>query len=251
MKKYVVVVLILVFMFVGSMTFKYVKLEKNKSNFKDEEEIVPIKSENIDKSNKEIKTEKYPGINKLMIVAHPDDESYWGGAHLIEDDYLVVCITCGTVKKRVTEFKTAMDLTNDEYIMLNYPDRNKMGKKDDWSSVYKNIKVDLEKIINSKHWEMIVTHNPDGEYGHIHHIKTNRMVTELADKDVLYYFGKYFSKKNLEKISGMKTISDKSLKRKEKDLIPIYKSQKNAENAFKHMFKYENFVFNKNWKVKL
>lgn len=36
---------------------------------------------------------------KLMIVAHPDDETLWGGAHLLEDDYLVVCITCGPNKQ--------------------------------------------------------------------------------------------------------------------------------------------------------
>ena len=128
--------------------------------------------------------------DKLMIVAHPDDETFWGGAHLIEDNYLVVCITCGTVKRRVEEFKKAMSITNDKYIMLGYPDLTK-GKKDDWSKVHVNIKSDLEKIINYKNWEMIVTHNPYGEYGHIHHIMTNRMVTELSDKDVLYYFGYY------------------------------------------------------------
>ena len=29
---------------------------------------------------------------KLMIVAHPDDETLWGGAHLLEGDYLIVCL---------------------------------------------------------------------------------------------------------------------------------------------------------------
>ena len=44
------------------------------------------------------------GVNKLMVVAHPDDELLWGGLHLIDDDYLVVCITCGPNKVRVNEF---------------------------------------------------------------------------------------------------------------------------------------------------
>ena len=79
-------------------------------------EIKTEKESNED-SNKS-KDEKYKGIDKLMIVAHPDDESFWGGAHLLEDDYLVVCITCGPVKRRVEEFKKAMAITKDEYIMI-------------------------------------------------------------------------------------------------------------------------------------
>ena len=30
---------------------------------------------------------------KLMIVAHPDDESLWGGCHLLEGDWHVVSVT--------------------------------------------------------------------------------------------------------------------------------------------------------------
>ena len=110
-------------------------------------EIKTEKESNED-SNKS-KDEKYKGIDKLMIVAHPDDESFWGGAHLLEDDYLVVCITCGPVKRRVEEFKKAMAITKDEYIMLGYPDVTK-GKRDDWSKVHEKIKADLDKIINYK-----------------------------------------------------------------------------------------------------
>ena len=35
------------------------------------------------------------GYDKVMFVAHPDDDLLWGGRHLIEDDYLVVCMTRG------------------------------------------------------------------------------------------------------------------------------------------------------------
>ena len=58
---------------------------------------------------------------------------------------------------------------------------------------YEKFDADLDKIINYKNWKMIVTHNPLGEYGHVHHKMTSGMVTELADKDVLYYFGYYVS----------------------------------------------------------
>ena len=44
--------------------------------------------ENIDNSLEE----EVPKKINLMIVAHPDDETLWGGAHLIEDNYYVVCV---------------------------------------------------------------------------------------------------------------------------------------------------------------
>lgn len=39
----------------------------------------------------------------LMIVAHPDDETIWGGSHLINGNYTVLCITNGNNKKRIYE----------------------------------------------------------------------------------------------------------------------------------------------------
>ena len=50
-------------------------------------------SRNLDEDIEKLDLDK---VNNLMIVAHPDDELLWGGAHLIRDNYLVVCITCGT-----------------------------------------------------------------------------------------------------------------------------------------------------------
>lgn len=250
MKRYLIVFTFLAVLLCSGFLYAE-KLEKENQTKTVINELTPVETIKTDEKEKtDVNKDKYPSIKNLMIVAHPDDESYWGGAHLLEEDYLVVCITCGTVPYRVTEFKKAMQLTRDDYLMLGYPDLTN-GKKDDWSTVYKDIKKDLEKIINSKYWEKIVTHNPEGEYGHIHHIKTNRMVTEITDPDVLWYFGKYFPKKKLDKIKGMKTISEKTSKVKSEQLIPIYASQKSAENAFKHMFEYENFVFNKDWEVNL
>lgn len=42
----------------------------------------------------------------MMITAHPDDETLWGGGHLLEGEYLVVCMTHGWNEKRRTAFET-------------------------------------------------------------------------------------------------------------------------------------------------
>lgn len=41
-----------------------------------------------------------------------------------------------------------------------------------------------KKEIDSKDWDKIVTHNPDGEYGHIHHKKVSKYVTMILKKKI-------------------------------------------------------------------
>ncbi len=194
--------------------------------------------------DKRIEAIDLTNINKLMIVAHPDDDYIWGGSHLIDDDYLVVCVTCGVKRERAIEFKKAMDKTNDKYIMLGYPDKTN-GKRDNWNSVYDSITNDLKKIIEYKDWELVVTHNPDGEYGHIHHKMTSSIVTSLYDGN-LYYFGKYYKKNDVPE--DLKKISEENSEKKKKELIPIYKSQASTMKKLGHMFDYENWVKKDEWK---
>lgn len=65
----------------------------------------------------------------LMIVAHPDDETIWGGSHLINGNYTVLCITNGNNKKRKKEFMKVMEKTHSKGIILSFPDKTK-GKRD-------------------------------------------------------------------------------------------------------------------------
>ena len=181
-----------------------------------------------------------------MIVAHPDDETIWGGGHLLQDKYLVVCVTCNGLKrnKRAREFKKVMKITNNSFLMLNYPDKVN-GIRDDWQNYRKDIIKDLTKIINYKNWQLVVTHNPLGEYGHIHHKMLSEIVTFFAPKDKLYYFGEYYSRKYIHKNKGKKLRKD--IISEKMKLIKIYKSQKFIQNTFDQMFPYENWLSYKEW----
>lgn len=197
---------------------------------------MPIR-ENYDLSKMDL--ERY---NNLMIVAHPDDEMLWGGAHLIEDDYLIVCITCGTKRERLNEFKSVVKETDDSYIALGYQNKIR-GERSDWSNCYDDIKNDINMIIDSNDWNLVVTHNEKGEYGHIHHIMVNKMVTDLYNENNyqfdLYHFGTYYSKKNIYKLELVQSpISDALLKRKE-ELLDLYGTQSEVIKNLSHMNKYE------------
>ncbi|MEG1351144.1 MAG: PIG-L family deacetylase [Bacilli bacterium] len=183
----------------------------------------------------------YDNVDNIMIVAHPDDETLWGGAHLLNDHYLVICITCGSNLERVSEFKKVMKYSNSEYLMLNYPDKT-FNKRNNWSKIKDNINNDLTKILLKKEWKMIVTHNIDGEYGHIHHKMTNKIVTDIVNKhelDNLYYFHQYYSK--LEAVNNDSPKISVNDYKKKREMLKLYQSQKKTINKFEHMNYYEDF----------
>lgn len=226
MKKLVSIIILIIIVCVLSIGFFIIK-----QNEKLEKKLSKINLKNKD---------------NLMIVAHPDDETIWGGAHLLEEEYLVVCITSGRNIIRTYELNSVMKESNNVSISLGYPDKKK-GKRDNWDNYYNDISKDLEKIIKLKNWKKIVTHNPKGEYGHIHHIKTNQIVTDIYNKDnidsELYFFGDYYTKKNIKnKPESTYKMSTKNLKIKTDKMIKKYKTQKFIKKRFNHIFKYEDWV---------
>ncbi len=197
--------------------------------------VKPISKEKIE----EIKKGDY---NKLMIVAHPDDEMLWGGAHLLDGGYYVVCLTRGYDKERKAEFEEILELTGNDGIILSYPDKV-LFRRDDWKYVIDDIRKDIESIVEAKDWELIVTHNKAGEYGHKQHKKTNRIVTQVCSEDnysdKLFYFGKYYRRVILGDYEDELTrISDDKLEQKQ-EILKVYESQKDAIEGLSHMNPYE------------
>ena len=204
--------------------------------------------ERLDES--EIKHVQNTEARKLMIVAHPDDETIWGGMHLLQDDYFVVCITNGYNNERSEEFKKVLEATGSDGIILNYPDKV-FDKRDDWELVMDNIIADIKTIIDRGDWELIVTHNPKGEYGHAHHKMTSAIVTGICERDditeKLWYFGKYYKKTDVGAAKGDDmTYSGKELEEKEK-VLDLYASQRSTRKKLAHMNPYEDWIQYDEW----
>ncbi|MCR8633014.1 PIG-L family deacetylase [Paenibacillus radicis (ex Xue et al. 2023)] len=147
--------------------------------------------------------------DKLMIVAHPDDETIFGGAQLIlEKGWLIICVTNGDNKVRCREFKKVMKKIHAEFEIWNY--------KDEWDGDFDQhrLKPDLAELLArcSGSIEKVVTHNLAGEYGHTQHIILSKLVQQLVDKN-LYVFDT--TKKKL----------DEELLAKKQKLLAYYKSQ--------------------------
>ena len=189
--------------------------------------------------------EKYKACqyNKLMIVAHPDDEILWGGENLIKDNYFVICLTNGYNFERANDFLKILKFTNNSGLILDYPDIED-NIIDDWLEVKTGILKDISTIINYKDWLKIVTYGPEGTTGHIHHKKISKYVTDITKKynkfNNLYYFGRFYKKNEIPK--NLLRMNNNSFELKKKE-VEIYKSVKNIiYRLWYHMLPYENWV---------
>lgn len=180
--------------------------------------------------------------DKLMIVAHPDDEVIWGGAHLLEGGYLVVCITNGRNSTRKAEFEKAVTQSGNLPLILDYPDKVNF-LRDDWESVKDGIMADLQTVIRQKDWSLIVTHNQAGEYGHQHHKMTHALTVDTCSglhcTDVLYVFGTYYKAADLPDVRNSLTPVSDDVLRQKTALCDIYSSQDSVMEKLRHMFPYE------------
>lgn len=181
--------------------------------------------------------------DRLMIVAHPDDETLWGGAHLLDGGWLVVCITHGTDSTRSAEFAEAVTASGNTPLMLDYPDKVNL-RRDDWSQVSDGIEADIATLLQYKDWQTVATHNPAGEYGHIHHKRTSALVTDAFSEHgtgTLYYFADYCSARRLPEVEDELTpLPDDVLARK-RELCDIYRSQERTVGKLSHILPYEEW----------
>ena len=144
-----------------------------------------------------------------MVVAHPDDESLFGGAQLIlEHGWKVVCVTNGDNPTRRAEFEAVMRATDSQFEMWDLYDEIQTPL----SEVY--LTTELTRVITERQWTKIVTHNSVGEYGHIHHIQIHCLMKQLVLGD-LWTFN----------FDSPILLSDDVWEQKLK-LIDFYKSQK-------------------------
>lgn len=176
-------------------------------------------------------------VNKLIVVSHPGDESLWGGAHLLTDNYLVVCVSCGYDSAKTDDFLQAINYSKDLPIMMGYSDKFYFNRD------YKKIKKQLKYVLKYKNWSEVITHNPDGEYGNYQHKQLNKILNELGANN-LTYFGEYYTKKKLNKLDMETTLDGQVIK----DKIIMVKKYDGLYDDYKHMLPFEQWKGASEWK---
>ena len=174
----------------------------------------------------------YMRINKVIFVAHPDDEILSMGNFLFNncDGLLVICMTNGGNRIRLKEFTSLMKDLNIQYQIWNFKD----GLYVKWNE--KKVLKKIEKVIQKKnYWEIVLTHNQQGEYGHFLHKEVHRLVRSIYRGPNLYV-----------PINRESLVADKYLLKAEESDTKIkifekyYLSQLHILDSFKDYFMYES-----------
>jgi hypothetical protein len=115
--------------------------------------------------------------NKLIIVAHPDDETLWGYNQLNKKNgWKILCITNANNNIRVKELTHIANYFNAALEIWNYTDNPVKY------NMHPQLYIDIKKEIDKPNVKMVLTHNPLGEYGHIQHKKVSQVVLTVSKK---------------------------------------------------------------------
>jgi len=118
-------------------------------------------------------------VKNLMVVAHPDDETLWGYSYLSQhpDQWKVICLTCADHPIRREEFIKVMNMLN----IHNYQIWSEKDSLLNWD-LSQSTKQRLKNELLTGQYELVVTHNLFGEYGHLQHIALSRYLKNLCQQ---------------------------------------------------------------------
>ncbi len=122
--------------------------------------------------------------NILVMVAHPDDETLWCGGLLLKNSQwqkTIFSFTRESDKDRNPKFYRACEYFGANGVMSDIDD----GAEQKPVSYYE-YQMAAEKKLEKKDYDLIITHNPSGEYTrHLRHEEVSLSVLLMVGKGIL------------------------------------------------------------------
>ena len=113
-----------------------------------------------------------------VIVAHPDDETLWTGGTILSHPswkWFIVCLCRGIDTERAPKFYKALKVLKSEGVMGDLDDGPEQKPLDE-----KEIECAILNLLPPKHFDLIISHNPTGEYTrHVRHEEASKAVIKL------------------------------------------------------------------------
>ena len=119
-----------------------------------------------------------------VIVAHPDDETLWAGGTMLNEPSwkcFVVCLCRKSDPDRAPKFFKALAILGANGIMGDLddgPEQTPLSGNE--------VKQAILRLIPDTHFDLIITHNPNGEYTrHLRHEEVSEAVINLWEEGKL------------------------------------------------------------------
>jgi len=113
-----------------------------------------------------------------VIVAHPDDEILWAGGTILSHpswECFIICLCRGSDQERAAKFYKTLKALHSDGMMGDLddgPDQSPLVEKD--------IVYAILDMLPPKHFDLMITHDPSGEYTrHIRHEEVSKAVINL------------------------------------------------------------------------
>lgn len=164
--------------------------------------------------------------NVLIMIAHPDDETIFGANELLDKtaNRFVLCFTNAKHPVRNKEFFETLKIVQADGAMLDFHD----AMDDNWSNLQNNeiIKHAVLPNIPDEKPDLIVSHDSNGEYGHVQHKRVHTIAKDLAEYLHVPFKGFHstFQTHFQDPITRNSILND------------VYKSQQGAINKHKNFY---------------
>jgi len=113
-----------------------------------------------------------------LIVAHPDDEILWAGGTVINNpswNWFILSLCRGSDPDRAPKFYKVLEMLGAEGTMGDLDDAPEQEPLEE-----KEVEQTILDLLPSKHFNLIITHDPSGEYTrHLRHEETGKAVINL------------------------------------------------------------------------
>jgi LmbE family N-acetylglucosaminyl deacetylase len=113
-----------------------------------------------------------------IVVAHPDDETLWSGGTILSHrswQCFIACLCRKSDKERSLRFYNALKIFKSEGIMGDLDDGPEQKPLET-----KEIKQTILKLLPRYRFDLIITHNPAGEYTrHLRHEEISNAVIQM------------------------------------------------------------------------
>lgn len=161
------------------------------------------------------------GKNCLILTAHPDDETLWCGglvsSYFAMSQTAFTCICC-SIPRRKTELWRAFEFFNACRILKIFPKLIPQVEMDPGQ----DLPIPLP-LMELRQYDSVITHNAEGEYGHLHHKNVHNFVKNYA-RPPIYTFG--YGKGNIEILLAEEAYQNKM------HALQAYKTHTGPEEKF-------------------